>query len=239
MSDSRYDGYQVWKSWDTQSFGACDAESAAYFASEVAACGLRNLTGARIMEIGFGNAEFAMWATSMGGHYTGFEAIPELVELGRTRGFDTFHADVAVIDVIAAESLDLVIAFDVFEHLEIEALRSLLCDAKLCLRRGGCLMARMPSGDSPFSRAVQHGDLTHRTVLGSSAMRQLAIGAGFEVVAIRAPSFPLRGSGWWSLARRAAIAVSRALIYPFISLVLMGGGNPVLSPNMLCVLRKP
>ena len=238
MSDSGYEGYRAWKSWETQTFAKCDDESAAYFASEVAACGLCDLSGARILEIGFGNAEFATWVTLRGAHYTGFEVISELVELGRARGFNTFLADVPIVDVIAAESLDLVVAFDVFEHLEIEELRSLLQDAKLCLRKGGHLMARMPSGDSPFSRAIQHGDLTHKTTLGSSAIRQLALTAGFEVMAVRAPSFPLKGGGWRSFHRRLAIATSRALIYRFVSLVLMGGGDPVLSPNMLCVLRK-
>jgi hypothetical protein len=35
------------------------------------------------------------------------------------------------------------------------------------------------------------------------------------------------------------VASARALAYPLITQVLMGGGSPVLSPDMVFVFRKP
>jgi hypothetical protein len=70
-------------------------------------------------------------------------------------------------------------------------------------------------------------------------VRQLADQSGLEVVQIRAPVLPLRGLGTLSMVRRLLIRLVRSLTYPIVEKVFMGGGNPVLSPNLLFVIRKP
>lgn len=239
MSDAEYDGYKAWKSWDAKSFATCDGESAAYFAKEMAASGVTLASHTKTVEIGFGNAAFAAWAVAQGADYTGLEAIAELVELGRSRGLNAHFSDKRLTELFATDSVDSFVAFDVFEHIGVAELRTMLADALVCLKPGGLVVARMPSGDSPFSRAIQHGDITHKTVLGSSAIRQIAQAEGFRVLTIRAPAFPIMGGGFGSILRRSAVAMGRALIYPLVTRVLMGGGEPVLSPNILCVLQKP
>ena len=238
MTVSDYIGYRAWKDWTAESFGVFDSANAAYFASEMDISGMPNLNGKRVLEIGFGNGVFAGWCKSQGALYVGTEVIPEMIARGRAAGFDEHAADCSLQAIVSNDSVDALVAMDVFEHIEIGALRDLLLQAKLCLRVGGLVVARVPSGDSPFSRAIQYGDLTHRTVLGASAVRQLADEVGLQVVQLREPQFVFRGLSVMTLIRRVSIEVARRLVFWVLAKAFMGGGNPVLTPNLVAVLRK-
>ncbi len=235
-----YERYREWKRWEPGDFGKCASPDAVYFKSELTAAGIPDMRQVRVLEIGFGNAAFARWATDHGASYTGVERIPELVALGRECGLDVHVAD-ARLDCLADKrgSLDVVVAFDVFEHLAIGELTSLLSALRDLLKEGGRLIARFPSGDSPFARAVQYGDLTHQTVLGSSAVRQLAASTGFAVDQAREPAFPVLGLGARAATRRALARLAQAVVFPLVARVFMGGGHPVLTPNMVAVFLKP
>lgn len=231
--------YREWKGWDEQEFGVFDRTAEIYFAAELREAGISCVNGLRVLELGFGNGAFAAWATAAGAHYLGTEAIPDLVLAALQRGIKAHPSTVDLKDIVPMETLDLVVAFDVFEHLSLQQLQELLLQLNSLLVRGGVVIARIPSGDSPFSRAIQHGDLTHRLVLGSSAVRHLALSVGFEVTSIRRPVFPVLGLGMRTCVRRSLVALAQRLCHRFIALALMGGGAPVLSPTMVFVLRRP
>lgn len=234
-----YFTYRTWKGWNAESFGIVEKGQALYFESELARFDSRQLKARRVLEVGFGNGAFAGWAKSEGMDYSGTETIADLVALGRSKGFDMHLGHQSLSAIATADSLDLVIAFDVFEHVPLQDLKVMLAESLVVLKPGGFLFARMPSGDSPFSRSIQHGDLTHCTVLGSSAVAQLAEAVRFEVVLVAEPAFPLRGAGLVSWIRRAAVSAGRRVVFALIAKLLMGGGTPVLTPNMVFVLRKP
>lgn len=162
-----------------------------------------------------------------------------MVERGREKLYEVYSSNAALTNVVESDSLDIVVAFDVLEHCDQLSLRSLLREAHSILKPSGCLIARVPSGDSPFGRAVQHGDLTHRLTLGSSAVRQLADEIGFLVRQIREPAFPLLGLGTASFLRRLGVWVARRLVFPVVRRMFMGGADIVLSPDMTFVLVKP
>lgn len=238
-SNRNYEDYRAWKSWSSTAFGALSGADAAYYSAELQCAGFDQIAGLKILELGFGNGVFAAWAKLQRAEYFGVEAINELVTEGVRAGFAVQHTDKRLDSWIDSESLDLVVAFDVFEHLPISQLESLLADLRKRMKCGAVLLARMPSGDSPFARAIQYGDLTHCTCLGSSASRQLAARVGFEVLAVRSPATTLKGVGWPRTIRRLLVELMRGIVYSFMTAVLMGGGQPVLSPNMLLVWRKP
>lgn len=96
----------------------------------------------------------------------------------------------------------------------------------------------VPIGDSPFSGGIYRGDLTHRTLLGSSVARQLAMEAGFKVCQVRSPVLPVWGLGLVRAGRRMAVRLMQTLAFSFVRHVLMGEGSAVVSPNMIVVLRK-
>lgn len=239
MIGADYEGYDTWKGWSPREFGKCDPALAHYYASELLRCGVKQVAGKAVLELGFGNGSFAGWAREQGALYIGTETILRLVQAGRAQGFEVHLDDRDLHPLIAPDALDFAVAFDVFEHLDLIDLREWLRRLYICLCPGGKVIVRVPSGDSPFARAIQHGDLTHRLILGSSAVRQIAAEAGFKVDSIREPVYPLRGAGALSFLRRFGVSAARAFAYPVIANVFMGGGAPVLTPNLLFVLQKP
>lgn len=232
------DCYVAWKGWHGSDFGRFELEDALYFSQELRTSGIPSVVGLRVGELGFGNGAFAGWVRKAGGHWVGCEAIPELQQRAAEAGFEVFTSQTDFWNVCGLGKLDLMVAFDVIEHLELDAIRSFMGDAKEALRPGGLLLVRLPSGDSPFSDAIYRGDLTHRTILGSGAMRQLAMEAGLEVCQVRSPILPVWGLGPVRAARRMAVRLMQALAFSFVRHVLMGHGTAVLSPNMIVVLRK-
>lgn len=238
MKEMAYVGYREWKKWSPETFGKVDLATSRYFQVELSRCGLSSLAGQAVLEMGFGNGAFAAWVIAQGARFVGIEMIPALVEIAQNQGIDAHLSADNLTVLVAPGSLDLVAAFDVFEHFALTDLKKTLIEIRDSLRIGGQLIARVPSGDSPFSRSIQHGDFTHQITFGSSAIRQLAVDAGFEVVTVRSPAFPLWGLGLVSCLRRTSIAASRAAVFPLITNLFMGGGSPVLTPNLFFVLRK-
>jgi len=232
------ESYSEWKRWAASEFGRCSKADSVYFAAELRRSGITVQPALKIVEIGFGNGAFASWAVGSGTAYRGVEASAVLVQRAREKGYDAYESCQPMSDVAAGNSVDLVAAFDVFEHLEQAELIKLLLEIRTVLRVGGRVVARVPSGDSPFARSVQHGDLTHHLTLGSSAVRQLAKTTGFDVIQLRPPVLPWGGAGCLGFARRGLVSAGRAVLYPLIARLLMGGGAPVLSPNMVVVLER-
>lgn len=238
-SGSAYRTYGEWKGWNERKFGELVPEAAGYFAAEMALAGLWPLANRSVLEIGFGNGEFARWASSQGARYCGTERIGERVAAARAAGFSAYPDGQPLTEIVGANPVDAVVAFDVFEHLELSELKQLLNQVGACLRPGGLMIARVPSGDSPFARAIQYGDVTHKTVLGSSAVRQIATHCGLEVVQVREPAFPIRGQGLGSCLRRALVKSVRAMAFPVLRSLFLANDQAVLTPNMVFVLRRP
>jgi hypothetical protein len=231
------DGYVIWKGWHDADFGRVDHDDAIYFQRELHASGVRSVAGLKVGELGYGNGTFAGWVRGTGGHWIGREVIPDLQARATRAGFHVIAPDAEFSDTCES-ALDVIVAFDVVEHLELSAIRSFLRDAKAALKPSGLLVIRAPSGDSPFSSAIYHGDLTHRTLLGSSAVRQLASEIGLEVTQIRPPILPTAGLPTLRRIRRTAVQFAQTMTFGFIRYFLIGNEGAVLSPNMIVVLAR-
>lgn len=238
VAESEGRHYLSWKNWSREEFGKYSREDAIYFTGELARCGITTFAGLRVAELGFGNGAFAGWIRDSGGHWVGLEIIPALLDRARDAGFEAQSGPDRLVVLAPGSSLDLIAAFDVLEHLALDEIRTFLTGARKSLKPGGLLVARIPSGDSPFSTAIFRGDITHRTLLGSSAVRQLAAEAGFEAVQIRPPILPVWGLGPGRFVRRVALLPMRVMAFWFVRNVLMGNASAVVSPNMIAVLRK-
>ena len=230
--------YLEWKGWDGQVFGTIDRDDALYFPMEMRACGLDSMRGLRIGEIGFGNGSYAAWVKQNGGTWIGRETHPELRRRAMEAGFIVISEGDPFPAADGGGQLDLLVAFDVLEHLELVAIRAFLKEARDTLKPGGRLVFRIPSGDSPFSGVFFHGDPTHRTLLGSKAVAQLALEAGLEICQVRSPVQPIRGHGPVRSMRRLAARWIQMLVFSLIRNILMAESTAVVSPNMLVVLRN-
>jgi predicted TPR repeat methyltransferase len=233
------DAYVEWKAWQAEDFGRCDADAAAYYSQELRASGVSSVRGLTVGELGYGNGTFAGWVRAEGGFWAGREAIPELQQRAADAGFETISTDAEFSHARGRGKLDIIVAFDVIEHLEIGDIRAFLRETKDALRPGGLVLLRVPSGDSPFSHAIYRGDLSHRTALGSSAVRQLGDEIGLEVKQIRSPVLPVTGFGMLRGLRRTAVLVAQRVVFRFVRTVLMGNSGAVVSPNMVVVFSRP
>lgn len=232
-----YSRYSDWKQWRVEEFGGYSEEDAQYFEKELKKSGIASVTGLCVLEIGFGNGRFAGWVRNEGGNYVGIEAIQDLVDIANESGIVAHSASDVIDGILTHTKFHLVAAFDVFEHLTVEEIRRLLVQIHNNLYETGLVLARVPSGDSPFSRAIQHGDLTHVTTFGSSAVRQLIAPLEYDVTDIRDSEFVYFTSSIKSTSRRLTICLIRKILYPLIRLAFMGGGNKILGPNMVFTLR--
>jgi predicted TPR repeat methyltransferase len=110
----------------------------------------------------------------------GVDISVEQVEIAKQRGLTAVRADVfAHLLTKDDDGLELVTAFDLFEHLKREELISLLELIKAKLRPGGLLVYQLPNGDSPFVGSVFWSDATHETLLTAHSLRHLLGTAGF------------------------------------------------------------
>lgn len=236
---NEYEGYEGWKQWGNDTFGTWSVDDAAYFSAEFKRSGIVSCQGLRIFEIGFGNGNFAGYVQSMGGEYFGSEVNGNLIKRAKDFGLDVFEGGIE--QALLSDkfgTVDIVVAFDVLEHMEVADIRSFLLNAAKLLRPDGIIIARVPSGDSPFGRANFHGDITHFTALGSSAVRQLAAQTGFEVIDIGPPSLPILGLGLKRAIRRSGVLLAQKIIARLINLFFHDGQPRVITGNLFFALRS-
>jgi SAM-dependent methyltransferase len=239
VSGESYVDYERWKGWAPAEFGKFTASDAAYFQAELTRAGMRPKVRYRILELGFGNGTFAGWALERGHEYLGTEVIAELLGRAREAGLQVWDAEEDLERWVGPGTLDLVVAWDVLEHRERDALENDLRVLLRLLRPDGRLVARVPSGDSPFGRSVHHGDLTHKLALGTSAIHQLAVRCGFEVLTVGPPMLPVRGVGLRRVIRRALLRAARSVTARFINAVFHDNQPRVITSNLVFVLRRP
>lgn len=163
--------YDSWKGW--RATFSPSADEAVYYAAELRGIALEDCS---VFEIGFGTGAFLGWAESQGASVMGSEVTPALAKSAEDRGLRLIPADFENHKILASESLDLVAAFDVFEHLSMDTIAAKLRAIDAALKPGGHLILRYPNGQSPFGLASQHGDATHVTALSRAKIEQLAAG---------------------------------------------------------------
>jgi SAM-dependent methyltransferase len=171
-----YDGYEAWKGWSGSfAYGAAEANQ---FAGELRGLEVRGKT---VLELGFGDGQALAWLRDQGAAVLGTEINEVFIEAGKAAGFEVHGPDLAALLAGHEGRIDRVVAFDLFEHFEIQELIQTFSIVKRLLAPDGRLIARFPNGESPFGRHYQHGDITHKSVLSVPKIRQLAALSGLEV----------------------------------------------------------
>jgi 2-polyprenyl-3-methyl-5-hydroxy-6-metoxy-1,4-benzoquinol methylase len=174
-----YDQYDTFKGW--HNYFQYSEEQNRYFTKEFQGF---PLTGKRILEIGYGEGSLLAWMRDQGAHVVGVELNERSLEEATKQGISAF-SDLESAFKEKTKPFDLIVAFDVFEHLQVEEINSLLGQAKGNLSANGCLFIRVPNGRSPWGLVNQYGDLTHCTVLSDLRLQQLALNAGYTLKSCR------------------------------------------------------
>ena len=185
--------------------------------------------GVRVLDIGCGRGEWLTLLTDVGIPAAGVDSHPAFVESGRARGLDMVLGDgIEHLATLPPNSLDLVTAFHLIEHLDVETLLALIEAAHGALRAGGCLLLETPNPHNLQMAACDFfNDPTHRSPLPPALVEFLVSASGFERVEVRPlhpATSPLEG------VRGAEVGielVERALYGPQDYAVLGYKINPV------------
>jgi len=228
--------YLEWKNWASDEFARYNNVEAAYFAAEVP---IR--PPARLLEIGFGNGGFLSWARKTGADTFGVETNQSLVSRAKHLLGES-HAFASVYDPeldAHRGSFTHIVAFDVLEHIPQTEYPALFRRLAELLAAGGRCTLRFPNGDSPFGRAVQHGDPTHVTTIGGAKLAYFAIGAGLKVDTIRAPALPTNNIGLRRALRRRVALLLRFVVESVVGYAYFGR-RVCFDQNLLVVIvREP
>jgi O-antigen chain-terminating methyltransferase len=141
----------------------------------------------RVLDIGCGRGEWLTLLQRIGVRAAGVDSHSAFVEAGRAQGLDMAEGD--GIDHLRrrnANSLDLVTAFHLIEHLDIESVLTLIAAAHDALRPGGCLLLETPNPTNLQMAACDfYNDPTHRAPLPPALTAFLVSASGFADVEVR------------------------------------------------------
>ena len=181
--------YKKWKKWDSESFGVLSKSENAYFEAELNTYNINKKQRLNVLEIGYGNGSFLRYALNKGWSITGIEQNHELYESAKAKGYNVFLYEDLI--KLSQQEYDLIVAFDVIEHIPKENLIDLFKQISGLLREDGYFVSRYPNGDSPFGLYYFNGDITHLSFIGENFYKYLLQESNLSFLTLRPPAEPL------------------------------------------------
>lgn len=195
----------------------------------------RNL---RIVDLGCGNGACLYFLklagyTNISGIDVSAEQIEEAHRVGVTEAKQGPIS--SFLNEAASESVDVVLLFDVLEHLSRSELLDTLDEVCRLLRAGGRCIVHVPNAEGLYGMRIRYGDLTHELAFAPQALRQLFGAVGFRD--IRSFEDKPCVHGIVSGIRRAVWAAG-TLPHRMMLAAETGETQFILSQNMLAVAKK-
>jgi cyclopropane fatty-acyl-phospholipid synthase-like methyltransferase len=167
----------------------------------------------RLLDIGCGDGALLRVAADLGVEdVQGVDLSPEMAQKANALGFAVKLRDVlSFLRDQPDNSFDVVCAFDVLEHLDIEKLASVCENVLRVLTKKGKFLIHVPNGASPYSGRVLYGDITHERAFTSDSLKQVLRTAGFATVEAEEDQPQARGfvsalrRQLWRIARLATV----------------------------------
>jgi 2-polyprenyl-3-methyl-5-hydroxy-6-metoxy-1,4-benzoquinol methylase len=190
MGEQDYVNYNTWKSWSKESFFRfTDYEDRSFEADFEDV----SLVQANLMEIGFGNGALLSWAKSRGANVYGVEILQSSLERAKEKNLSLLSSNLGDNLPQFVNFFDVIVAYDVLEHLSIPEIITALDAIAKMLKPGGLLLLRFPNGQSPFGRFLQHADHTHRSTLSLPILEQLTVSGPLTIVRHKPKKMALAG----------------------------------------------
>lgn len=194
--------------------------------------------GAEILDLGCGHGAFLYFLGKAG--YTkvhGVDTSPEQIAKAHELGISTAQCrpGFEYICGLPSDVLDMVLLFDILEHLEPQELFDLLDQVHRVLRPGGMCLIHVPNGGGLFGMRIRYGDLTHVQAFTPNSARQMLSATGFSNI----ESYEERpvAHGLTSLVRRILWDLG-TLPYRLLLAAETGVVRSILSENLLVRARK-
>jgi len=140
---------------------------------------------AAVLELGCGHGAF-LYAIHEAGykHARGVDWSDEQVHAARELGIaGVEQGDVmSALAATATGSVDVVVTFDLIEHLTRRELVPLVDDVRRVLRPGGRWIIHVPNGEAPFGARMRYWDFTHELAFTRVSITQLLRASGYSSV---------------------------------------------------------
>ena len=159
-------------------------ERLAVYLPEVRSCVRADAGGPRVLDLGPGRGEWLALLADAGLPARGVDDNGAMVEHLRGRGLDVAADDAAChLAALPDGALDVITAFHVVEHLDLESTLGLLAHAARVLRPGGLLVLETPHPANLVMGACNfYLDPTHRSPVPPARLEFLAAASGFTDV---------------------------------------------------------
>ena len=182
-----------------------------------------SLKGANVLELGFGSGKILKFLRDKGCSVEGIEIQENLLKLAQEKDFKV-HKNIADVE----GPYDVIVAFDVLEHMSLGQLKEFFTYAANKLKPTGKMLFRFPNADSYAGMAAQNGDHTHVTAMGQSKLRQIVEPFGLEIASFEGRvDYPVKS------VRNFIFKVIR---WPLIKII--GFGNPYFfAGNVVAVVK--
>lgn len=144
--------------------------------------------GVPVLDLGCGEGRFLSFLQAMGFEkITGVDRSPLQVDRSRRRcpGAELLLGDASNVLRERPSTFGVILAIDVFEHLNRNELMELLELSLASLKPGGILISQVPNGASPFCSQIRYGDLTHELAFTPESLGHVLRVAGFEAIEFR------------------------------------------------------
>lgn len=212
------DAYADWKHWKPDQFLRFTGAKSTYFQWHTNRAAHVHQNTLKILEMGFGNGEYLGWALHNGHQVAGVELSTHLLKLAKQAGILAVHD---VDELQATEKFDLVVAFDVLEHIAPDQLPQFLLKLSNLLVPRGTMLFRFPNAESPLGSFYQNGDITHVNALGVSKILQLCKLTNLKLLH-EGDSLPLGAIPWRALPRAIVAHLVRTTLQWVLGPLLLG-----------------
>jgi SAM-dependent methyltransferase len=164
---------------------------------------LRGMPPGRALDIGAGAGGNTRVLVDRGWQALALEYSADGAQIARERGIQVVRADAMAVP-IRDESVDLVVAFDVLEHLDDD--RGAAEEIRRVLRPGGTALIAVPA--DPRLWSAHDDSVGHVRRYTRDTLLALMTGAGFEIESVAAWNVLLRPVAAWRRRRLAGSDVT-------------------------------
>lgn len=194
----------------------------------------------RVLDLGCGSGAMLYFLHEAGYHKVfGIDTSTEQIAKARELGVSEVEQSDALSFVRDAESesYDVIIAFDIIEHLTKPELFELANEIYRVLTPGGLWIAHAPNAEGVFGARIRYADLTHEQAFTHESIEQLGRASGFRTIECFEDEPVMHG--FKSVVRWFVWRSARVLLRLY---VMAETGNPghraVFSQNLLACARK-
>lgn len=194
----------------------------------------------RILDLGCGHGTVLYFLQAAGYHnVAGVDTSHEQVATAHELGLTNVHqCDIhPFLKNCPSGSYDVIIAFDILEHLTRTELLETGDEIHRVLTPQGRLIIHAPNGEGVFFGSIRYGDLTHEMAFTRGSIAQFAGACSFTVLAVQEDTPVIHGAK--SLIRSV---IWHTMSFPLrlLAAAETGGGlrEKPLSQNLLAALEK-